>query len=181
MRSSENRSVVAQGTPVGREVTCASAGSLGERAGGKRVGGTLGGTRHANKVPPWTIGGALFWALRDGLLFGQWSTLFCHFICDFPSKGGGLLFGPFWGGTGRTSIRAWNKQGGWTFIRGRGVPPPPPNVNEMFRPAHRKGGGGTPSHAFTMKDFLSTIGKKHAHTSGARPVAWKRSGRGSNS
>jgi len=68
-----------------------------------------------NKSPPWTIGGTFFWALYSGTS----KKIFCLFPFIFQTKGGWtsiwILF--FWRPQGWTSIRAWNKQGGWTLSR----------------------------------------------------------------
>jgi len=72
-----------------------------------------------NKGPPWTIGCTLFLGPGGGLLFGHWPTFCCQFPFKFSSKGGDLLFVPFflwW--SGWTSIRKWKKtRRRWTFIR----------------------------------------------------------------
>jgi len=76
-----------------------------------------------NKGPPWTKGGTHFWALRP---IRAVVHPFLPFSLQFPLKRGvDFYLDRFWGVRGRTSIRAWNTQGGWTFIGGLTTLPPP--------------------------------------------------------
>jgi len=71
-----------------------------------------------NKGPSCNICGTLFRALGGVFLFEQESTFFAIFPLISLTKGVYFyLDRVFLGELGRTSIRAWNKQGGWTFIR----------------------------------------------------------------
>jgi len=64
--------------------------------------------------------GALYCSGSSGVDFYSGSSHKISVVSPFifQTKVGGLLFGPiFWGGPGWTSIRAWNKQGEWTFTK----------------------------------------------------------------